>query len=189
MFHDKTSNNLRGYLTKSYANLVEDIEEEIRNLQAFYGERLQCRPGCDACCMTFSLLPAEGALVKVAYENLQDAEKSVVKRQAGSKTTHCPFLIRKKCCIYTARPLICRTHGLPIAYVNEEIEAIEVSACPVNFPDDAQLLPEGLLFMDPFNERLAEINYRFGREKGLPLDIRFTIRQIILEDVLDKIIS
>ena len=186
MLDDKTDNMLMAYVTDSYASLVKDIEEEIRRLQDLYGNRLQCRRGCDECCMAFSLLPVEGALVRVAYDNLPDEEKLVVQRQASGKNRHCPFLIQKQCCIYHSRPLICRTHGLPIAYVNAEIETIEVSACPVNFPEDAQFAQEGLLFMDPFNERLAEINYRFIQARGLPPGTRLTIQQIILNRETSK---
>lgn len=180
MLHDKMGNNLTASVIDSYTSLVQDIEQEIRRLQDFYGDRLRCRPGCDECCMAFSLLPAEAALVRLAYDNLKDEEKLIVQRQADVKTSHCPFLIRKKCCIYTSRPLICRTHGLPVAYVNEEFETIEVSACPVNFPENVQFAQEGLLLMDSFNARLAEINYHFVQAKGLPPTTRLTLRQIIL---------
>ena len=169
---------------ESYARLIKDIEEEIVRLQDFYGNSLHCRPGCDDCCMAISVLPVEAVLLRLAYDNLNEGAKLSVRRQAGKKNDKCPFLIQKKCCIYKSRPLICRTHGLPIAYVNAEIETIEVSACLVNFPADMRLEKEGLLFMDPFNERLAEINLKVVQEKEKRRERRYDIRQIILDENL-----
>lgn len=176
-------------ITKAYNHLVTEVEEEIRRLRGYYEDTLQCRPSCDGCCMSFTLFPIEAEIIRLAYEKLNAEEKSIAEQQAGKQNDQCPFLIRSKCCIYPSRPLICRTHGLPIAYIDEENETIEVSACQVNFPDDMSFEREGLLFMDPFNAKLAEINQEFASIRGLGLTVRITMHEIILDKSKEMIPS
>ena len=90
----------------------------------------------------------------------------------------CPLLMDNLCEIYPARPVICRTQGLPLAYVDEEHEAIEVSACPLNFPDGHAFTADNLLFMDQFNVRLSELNHAWCHEQGLLPDVRIPIREL-----------
>ena len=164
---------------ETYNQLVREIERELRRLEDFYGDILQCRPACDDCCIPFSLLPLEAAIIRQAYETLDDKDKFAVMQRIDTQHDKCPLLIQRKCSIYQSRPLICRTHGLPITYISEELETIEVSACPVNFPDGTSFERDGLLFMDPFNEKLAAINHKFVNEKGMRHDIRVAMHKII----------
>lgn len=173
-------NNSMPTILKTYNQLVVAIEKDMRRLESVHSGALQCRPSCDHCCAPFSLLPIEAAIVRKAHEKLHAESKSIVSRQARDQNAQCPFLIQSTCSIYPSRPIICRTHGLPIAYIDEEKEAIEVSACPINFPDHALFEREGLLFMDPFNAKLAEINYDFARSRGIVATARMTLHEIIL---------
>jgi hypothetical protein len=43
----------------------------------------------------------------------------------------CVFLKDHGCAIYENRPIICRTHGLPLLYMNDE--SWELSTCELNF--------------------------------------------------------
>ncbi len=70
------------------------------------------------------------------------------------------------CSIYDIRPIICRTQGLPIAYIDEASGSIEVSACQINFADDYQFSQKDLLFMDQLNQRLAELNLQYCNATG-----------------------
>ena len=44
----------------------------------------------------------------------------------------CAFLSDHACLIYEHRPMICRTHGLPLIYTNDDNEW-ELSNCELNF--------------------------------------------------------
>ena len=169
----------------TYLSLFEEMDEVIQRFKSSYGKTLRCREGCDECCIPFTLSPIEAAFVKAAFDNLTEEKKHVVIQQLVEQNERCPLLIQQKCSIYQSRPLICRTHGLPIAYINDELESIEVSACPVNFPAEVNFEREGLLFMDPFNAKLAEINQKYADDNGIRKIERLSVHEIISGETLE----
>jgi Fe-S-cluster containining protein len=79
-------------------------------------------------------------------------------------------LVNNCCAIYAARPLICRTQGLPLLFEAED-GAQEVDFCPLNFTTpEAQndLNEEHLVPLDELNTRLALTNLQHCREAGIP---------------------
>ena len=83
-------------------------------------------------------------------------------------TAACGFLRDGLCTIYAARPMICRTHGLPIAFVNMDADKPEmsVSFCPRNFTAGAEVQFDdaSTLNIDELNLRLYEANLQFIEE-------------------------
>jgi uncharacterized protein len=143
-------------IRREYLELVGEIDLCVRELtEGRLSARIACRPGCSACCMAFSVLPLEAALLAEALARRPLA--------AARSPDRCPFLQGDLCAIYALRPVICRTQGLALAYIDEVEECIEVSACPLNFPEEAPLEQDDLLFMDRFNERLAALNLGYCR--------------------------
>lgn len=149
---------------QEYFQLLAQLDAEIERLCRGYGRQLKCRETCSSCCTELTLLPIEAESVRRACSVLPIEHRKVIRRQAGSTGTSCPFLSRRRCLIYPARPIICRTHGLPVAYVDPEREIVEVSACPLNFPPKHEFDQEGLLFLDPFNDQLMRLNVLLGQD-------------------------
>ena len=87
----------------------------------------------------------------------------------------CPLLDNDRCSIYAQRPLICRTQGLPIGYIDEDNERIEVSACPLNFPEGHPFEYDDLLLLDTFNSRLAALNRSYCRAAEIATDLRLPL--------------
>ena len=156
------------------------LRREMERLRTYYGHRLRCVPGCCACCGELSVLPLEAAMINAAYAGLAPDLRTRIRDAASAGREYCPFLVNRLCAIYGSRPLICRTHGLPIAYVNQEQGAIEVSACPENFSLDSQFDHGGLLFLDRFNGELQALNQRFARETGRDPGQRISLSRIVL---------
>ncbi|KAB2926899.1 MAG: YkgJ family cysteine cluster protein [Leptonema illini] len=154
----------------AYLSLVKEIELAASQLAGGrLAGRITCRPGCSSCCRAFSVLPLEAALLQ-----------RVLPAAAGSRQEgDCVFLGGGLCTVYSCRPVICRTQGLPLAYVDEILEQIEVSACPLNFPEDAELDHDELFFMDAFNERLAALNLLYCRRHGLDPDVRIALADLL----------
>lgn len=123
------------------------------------------------CCMKFSVLPVEAALIN-------ETTRKVKLKQAGDDT-NCVLLLKDRCSIYDIRPIICRTQGLPIAYIDEDAGSIEVSACQLNFVNDYQFSQEDLLFMDQFNQRLAELNLQYCNVAGLDPQKRIALADLV----------
>lgn len=139
------------------------------------GEKMSCQAGCAACCHAeFSISLAEAALISNWFSNLGTDQQAKLKREwsepktmgvdpSGKAAPPCAFLLDSKCSIYFARPLICRTQGLPLKIQNEENEII-VDACPLNFDEGKKLPPqEDWLDLDRMNE-LKIIAERFSPE-------------------------
>lgn len=165
-------------LIQDYHQLLAALDAEIARIGEMHGATLSCGPGCASCCLAFSVLPIEAACLREAIAALPSASQKRLRRNLAEGDDRCPLLSDDLCSIYAARPVICRTQGLPLAYVDEERQAIEVSACPLNFPDEYAFAPESLLFMDGFNARLAELNRAWCRNQDLAPDKRIPLREI-----------
>lgn len=171
---------LKTHLTKprkdlrhSYVQLIRRLEKDMRNLTDHkFKEKLKCRPGCKECCTKFSILPLEAAII------LEYLEKSGITC-SGNDRAKCSFLVNGLCTVYGVRPLICRTQGLPIAYIDADIGVIQVSACHLNFADDYRFSEEDLLYLDTFNLELAELNSLYCQSTGLDPTQRIDLSVII----------
>lgn len=164
-----------------YQDLIRLLDQEFLRIKAEHGSRIRCRPGCAECCLRFSVLPLEAAVLREAVETMAEEIQSLIRNQAvNQESPSCPLLVDERCSAYDFRPVICRTHGLPLAYIDEELQIIEVSACPINFDRDALFTEEDLLPMDRYNRRLAELNSSFCRERNFRSRIRVPIAEIFL---------
>lgn len=166
--------------TQDYRQLIDSLDAEIMRVAKLHGGTLSCGPGCSSCCLAFSVLPIEAACLREAIASLPPvSRRDLLKKNLQGYDDRCPLLIDGLCSVYATRPVICRTQGLPLAYVDEEREAIEVSACGLNFPDDYGFAPEELLFMDSFNTRLSELNQAWCRKHNLDPVRRTPLRELI----------
>lgn len=165
---------------QKYTTLITELDAAIAAAADHHRHRLQCRPGCSDCCKSFSVLAVEAAAMQQALAKLAPPIRARIGDAATQQAEQCPFLLDDLCAIYQYRPMICRSQGLAIAYIDHELEAIEVSACPRNFPAEEEypFSEEDLLFMDPFNDRLAGINLDFCVEKELSPAERIHFRAI-----------
>jgi Fe-S-cluster containining protein len=173
LYHDSTMT-----CTHDYHQLIADLDAEIVRVAKLHAATISCGPGCASCCRPFSVLAIEAACVREAIASLDNASRERLARNLAETPDHCPLLIDDLCSIYAARPVICRTQGLPLAYVDEERETIEVSACGLNFPEDHGFVPEELLFMDQFNTRLAELNQAWCCKRNLDPTKRIPLRDL-----------
>ena len=166
----------RNFLQK-YLDLVARVDREIQIMAELHGDRLRCAPGCSSCCTISSVLPLEATQLRQAIKQLDGQVKMMVRDQADEAA--CPLLADGLCVVYSSRPLICRTHGLPIAYVDYERQAIEVSACPVNFAEDYDFDQDELFFIDPFNGELARLNEEYCVSLGISGTLRVPMRDLL----------
>lgn len=156
-------------LKDEYRKIINDVDHMVAELSNRLHKHLHCAPGCSSCCRSFSVTPLEAALIN---EQATPASVALLSENTGDI---CTFLVDDLCLIYLLRPLICRTQGLPIAYIDEMKEQIEVSVCPLNFPEDYPFTHEDLLFLDASNTLLAELNSRYCRETGIDDDTRIPL--------------
>lgn len=119
-----------------------------------------CRAGCDRCCQRFSVFEVEAAPIRVALTRIASSDP-VLRRRISEQgrdvdSTSCALLIDGLCSVYEQRPLICRSHGLPIAVPDPARPdgPLRVDHCPLNFEDQPPPRPS-VLVLDAINRPLA----------------------------------
>lgn len=144
--------------TESYVKFREKADQLSHKLEKMHRPHLACKLGCDLCCMDYSIFPLEFYHIANALTERQVK----LDLHVAPKTEGCVFLKDHKCTIYEERPVICRTHGLPLLYVNEE-EEWELSACELNFTefDTEDFTTENTFPQDRFNSELFLLNKKF----------------------------
>jgi uncharacterized protein len=95
----------------------------------------------------------------------------------------CPLLENERCLLYAARPLICRTHGLPIHMIREGRGGVDF--CPRNFRGASKLPVEAVISIDRLNATLSAVNRLFVAEyyRGSSVPERMTVGEALLLDL------
>lgn len=147
---------------EEYRSLRSRIDKQVKRLEGLHGPDIVCRPGCAACCVNLTVFPVE------FFAILKDVRKTPVSQDKFifDESAPCGFLNEKKLCrIYRFRPIICRTHGLPILFLNDSREnpAWEVSFCELNFRNKTgiEFTDEALLDIETINADLNRINDQY----------------------------
>jgi len=95
-----------------YYELRNKVDTLVARLSKQHHQHMACKKGCDLCCMDFSIFPIEFYSIREAL-----ATKNLSQTSPGTNTdSSCIFLKDHACTIYNERPIICRTHGLPLLY-------------------------------------------------------------------------
>ena len=162
---------------RQYMELMREVDEAVPALEGLHREHLRCGPGCSSCCTLSAVLPLEAAALRLAIAGVDGKVKKLIR--APRPGEFCPLLVDCRCVIYQSRPLICRTHGLPIAYVDYERQTIDVSVCPLNFTEDYAFARQELFFIDSFNVSLAQFNTEYCTQQGLPPAARIALADIV----------
>lgn len=141
-----------------YENLRNEIDRHVEFLEDVHRKDMKCENGCDMCCMDYSVFPIEFHYVL----NELGKSKNKLPRLGKSENGSCIFLQDHSCAIYEQRPIICRTHGLPLLFANDAGEW-ELSACELNFKDFdfEDFTMENTLPQDKYNSKLFMLNKAF----------------------------
>jgi len=145
----------------NYRALLLRVDEICSGTATRLEAQISCRPGCDACCRHLSIFAVEAAALHLALCRLpaQDADFIRLKAAASSPDAPCPLLQDGLCLLYQVRPIICRTHGLPILVQRDGASGIDF--CPENFRDAASLPGSAVIDLERLNATLAAINALF----------------------------
>ena len=141
-----------------YLELQKSIDNHSKELEGNYSQYMKCKKGCDLCCMDYSIFPIE------FYFILNDLKEKKLNLKPSIKENidECIFLVNHSCTIYMQRPIICRTHGLPLLYMNSNNDW-ELSACELNFTtfNFEEFTIENTYPQDKYNSKLFLLNKEF----------------------------
>ena len=144
-----------------YKILMDEIQQQTTYLEKMHNKHMKCRNGCALCCIDFSVFPVE------FYFILNELKKKNFEPESdvNAENDICVFLKNNSCTIYQHRPIMCRTHGLPLLYANDDGE-FELSACELNFTefDFDDFTDENTLPQDKYNSKLFLLNREFIAE-------------------------
>lgn len=174
---------------REYDALVEKVDAFAQGVSGRREADMACRAGCTGCChVQLGVSSVEAAAIREHLASLPAEPRSALAaRAAGHRPdgpdAPCVMLGDDgRCAIYPARPLVCRTQGLPLLYEGGLVpaEAVlgrsergDVTWCPLNFTE-APPEPADVLDADRIDQMLALVNRRFvadGRdEEGDPTE-------------------
>ena len=137
-----------------YHALISQIEALCAHIKTIHGDSIVCRAGCDECCVNFTIGAGEFTALKKIIQNRPDCSGN---KNRGS----CYFLNSGLCSIYEHRPVICRTHGLPVRFIDEN-GSTSYSSCSKN----SSIFMNGTntIDIDSINEKLAILNMLAHKE-------------------------
>jgi Fe-S-cluster containining protein len=169
-------------LLDNYHQVIARIDDLCRGIEAALHGQISCSEGCSSCCTAISLFPVEAAALRAALDNLPEQEASAIRSHVRSNAAgeRCPLLSHDRCLLYAARPIICRTHGLPILYTDSAERRID--CCPRNLEGCESLSGSAVIDLDRLNVLLAAVNALFRSQAELPAELpeRMTIAEAIL---------
>ena len=145
---------------KRYRSIRNEIDSAAKLLEEEHADHLACRAGCDLCCMDYGILPVE------FFSILEELKSGEFRKESLTETPNdessCVFLQNHVCAIYKSRPVICRTHGLPLLFTNEDGEW-QLSACELNFThfNFEKFTTENTYPQDKYNSKLFLLNRDF----------------------------
>jgi len=89
------------------AELTAKIDGFFARVEARHGDDMQCQTGCSDCChVRLSITQVEADAIRAHAPSML---------QLNADPTRCAALDdRGRCQIYEARPVVCRSHGVPI---------------------------------------------------------------------------
>ena len=171
---------------RNYRQLVARVDELCAHIEEDFREGIVCHRGCDGCCRHLSLFPVEAAALAAALAEAPVPLAAEIRERArvAAEDGPCPLLKDGACLLYSARPLICRTHGLPLLGRRDGERFIDY--CPLNFQGMESLPASAVIDLETLNATLAAVNRLFVKESGGDEDRaeeRITIARALLKEV------
>ncbi len=170
-----------------YQQWIQQVDDQILELENCHSAYLKCKSGCAGCCQvdrTVNSIEAHilyRTILHLDSKNLKQLKKNLKKKN------HCPMLNKKTCAIYKHRPILCRTHGLPLFYVQDDDNTI--TFCQKNFkklPENFNFTSDTLLNMETLNSKLREFDKNWVENVNRET---WTADRIPIRDILLPIVN
>jgi Fe-S-cluster containining protein len=164
---------------ENYRTLLARVDEICSRTAEQFASHLSCRPGCDSCCRHLSICAVEAAAITQALDELDQASAALIREKAAASSpdSPCPLLHQGLCLLYRARPIICRTHGLPLLIREEGTSRVDF--CPENFRELPSIPGSAVLDLERLNATLTAINALYLQ--SVPGQERLDLAQALLK--------
>ena len=136
-----------------YHQLVARVDSFFERVSSTHASDINCGPGCSDCCHSrFSVTAMEAQVIVQELAGLAPATRERLRQRAeAGDPARCAALDDQGLCeIFSVRPLICRSHGLPIRCSAPDDEAPPASS-PVGERDASGRLHLQIIEVCPKN--------------------------------------
>ncbi|MCM2282213.1 MAG: YkgJ family cysteine cluster protein [Bdellovibrionaceae bacterium] len=148
---------------RQYEEFLAKVDAKFAEIHARHAEKMKCAAGCHGCCvpnLTVFRIEKENIARHIRSVPGLDKRLSDLHTQNPHQGSRCRFLDASgQCAIYEVRPLVCRSHGVPLFAKGDAGSILDV--CPLNFSEVANLaeLPgTDFINLELVNSILATIN-------------------------------
>ena len=169
------------HFLENYRQLTSRVDALCNAIAANLGVQITCSEGCSSCCTSITVFPVEAAAMRETLENLPDRQAEEIIRHVSehAKGERCPLLLHHRCLLYEARPIICRTHGLPIIYTTDGQRSSD--CCPHNLTEVESLSGSSVIDLDKLNTLLVAVNSIYlSQSESAETDVRVTIAEALV---------
>lgn len=152
------------------------LDSHVHSIEEKNKSRINCKKGCFSCCKD------DLEVFGIEAEYIRKNQQEFLKTNSPAPIGACAFLNEEGACrIYDSRPFVCRTHGVPIAYLQEDEEGeFELrDICPLNEEGEPlEELPEEKLFQNSsWEEKIVILQLMVDKGK---------MDRVILRNLFDK---
>ena len=168
------------HILDNYNQLITKIDALCSGIESALGEQITCSEGCSSCCTSITLFPVEAAALRDAIDALPMEEAESIRQHLPQNALgeRCPLLSNHRCLLYSARPIICRTHGLPISYTEEDQRKSD--CCPLNMAETESISGTHVIDLDKLNTLLVAVNSLYlSQTESQDFPERMTIAEAI----------
>jgi hypothetical protein len=169
----------------NYGKLCGYCDSFFLSVQNRFAGELKCKKGCSACCELHSVCGLEAHTVAACL-----AKKSAPRPQPRKNRSRCALCMNEECIAYPARPVICRTHGVPMLLDKGKTVA---SSCTLNFAGrDLAAFPRShVLDTTAVTGNLIRLNMAFCMAIGRRelASERFTMAAVLAGDIPKSILD
>ncbi len=170
-----------------YRDLTARVDAFFTRVAERHAADLRCAPGCDSCCHArLTVTTIEADVISAHVATLEAPARAhlatVAARPVDAGKPRCAALDDDgRCLVYEARPLVCRSHGVPIRLRSPGSLPV-IQACELNFtahgPEaadadcvlDQKTLSATLLAVDQMHTDAT------GRPRGVRVDLATLLR-------------
>lgn len=169
-----------------YRALCAKVDAFFERVQEKHGEEMQCSSGCFDCCqagLTVTLVEA-ASIARYLLEGDGGPFDTRAAHAAQGNRSGCVALDESgRCRIYKARPLVCRSHGVPIRRRETGRSLPVLDACYRNFTGGAlaSVPAEDQLDQNTLSTTLAAIDAAFADAASAPRGTRLDLEELLAD--------